>query len=214
MTGHLPPSYLGILCGSASAPPSPRPSRGLRTPEGPRVRRAEPAIRPHGATSRRPSSSASSDGPRERPIASATPSGPWDICGPERDASGRPPTIAQVVFMEYRDCSQMVSERRLQRFGQHRHAVLCAFAVPNRDVISGEVDVPRAEAQAFHQPKPRAVHQRSHQPRVAVKVRRDRLDRLAGHDDGQAPRLAGADMLRHRVENGKNICPWGSLVNR
>jgi hypothetical protein len=48
----------------------------------------------------------------------------------------------------------MVLERRFERLGRHRHAILCALAVPNRDLISGEVSVLNAQPQAFHEPQP------------------------------------------------------------
>ncbi len=94
------------------------------------------------------------------------------------------PPILHILFMDRFDLSQMVLKRRLERFGQHRHAVLCAFAISNCDLAAGKVNVLHPKPQAFHQPETCTVHERGHQPLVAVKLAQNRLHLLARQDDG------------------------------
>jgi len=61
----------------------------------------------------------------------------------------------------------------IERTGQHRAAVLGAFAGAHGDLALSEVDVLDAQTQALVQAESGAVHQCSQQARLAVEVRQD-----------------------------------------
>jgi hypothetical protein len=55
--------------------------------------------------------------------------------------------------MNHPDLPQMLLERFLQRFWQHRNAIFCAFAVSDCDFVAAEIDILDPQPQAFHQPQ-------------------------------------------------------------
>ncbi len=69
------------------------------------------------------------------------------------------PPIRDILLMNGLDLFEVVLERDLRRFGQHRDPVFRPLAVANQNLIPGEIDVLHSQAQAFHQSKARAIHE-------------------------------------------------------
>ncbi len=103
------------------------------------------------------------------------------------------PAVGQVALVDRLDGSEMLSQRRLERHGEHGDPVLGALTVADEYFVAREIDALHTQAQAFHQAQSRAIHQRGHEPFVAGQVRQHGLYFFPGHHDGQAFGLAGAD---------------------
>lgn len=105
------------------------------------------------------------------------------------------PALGQVLLVNPFDLLEVFLERGLERFGQHRYAILCAIAVAGKDLVAGEVYVLRSEAEAFHQAKTCAIVQRGHEPLLAGQIHQHRFHILPRHDHWKARGLARADEL-------------------
>jgi hypothetical protein len=92
----------------------------------------------------------------------------------------------------------LLRERLAEAAGKHRDAVLGPFAVAHENLGLAEVDVFDAQAHAFHQAQPRAVEDAGDQVvrGGVLQGGEQRLDLVAGEDDGQALGPFGAfDLL-------------------
>ena len=74
------------------------------------------------------------------------------------------PTVGQVALVDCFDGFEVLLQRGFERLGQHSDTVFRPLAVPDEDVVSGEIDVLDAQTQTLHQSRSRAVHQRGHEP--------------------------------------------------
>ncbi len=89
----------------------------------------------------------------------------------------------------------MLREFVLHHAWYHRHAVLPALAVADRDLARREVDVPDSQAAAFQQSKARPVEQECHQARHTIQPPEDHADFVARENDGQVLRAFGTDQV-------------------
>ncbi len=60
-----------------------------------------------------------------------------------------PMALGQVLLVNPFDLLEVFLERGLERFGQHRDAILRALAVGDKNLVSGEVDVLHTQFKAF-----------------------------------------------------------------
>jgi len=57
------------------------------------------------------------------------------------------------------DAGKLCSQRLDKGLGEHRDAISPAFALPDDNLVTGEIDVLEAQAHAFHQPHTGSVEQ-------------------------------------------------------
>ena len=61
-----------------------------------------------------------------------------------------PETCGQVNFMDPPNRLQVIFKRLFYLLGQHRQSILKSLAVPDDDLVGGEIDVLNPQPQAFH----------------------------------------------------------------
>jgi hypothetical protein len=106
------------------------------------------------------------------------------------DPSEASPQILLVLLL---DLGQAVPQIRLERRRQHGHPVLGALAVPDGDLVVGEVDVLDAQAERFHQAHAGAVEEREEGTVRRSEVREDAFDLVRRQYDGELPPPLGAN---------------------
>ncbi len=77
--------------------------------------------------------------------------------------------------------------------GQHRIAILVAFAGADRDLFLSEVDVFHPQAAAFHESKSGAIEKHCPHPWDSVHTDQEALDLLLGEDHWQACWFLGSN---------------------
>src|SRR3989441_341340 len=110
-----------------------------------------------------------------------------------------PRALAEVALMKRSHSFDMLRVVGVDRAPQHRHPVLDALAVVDRDLVHREVDVLDAQPATFHEAKARSVEQERHHAGHAVQTLEDRANFVAYGDSGQVLRAFGPD---HVIE------PW------
>lgn len=101
--------------------------------------------------------------------------------------------VGEVLFPDVPDPEEMFLQMLAKRFRQHGDAGLGPLAVPNRDLITGKIQILNPQTQTLHQPQPNAVHQAGHEPFVAIQVSQHGFDLAARHDHRKTAGLAGSD---------------------
>ena len=100
----------------------------------------------------------------------------------------------------------MLREMGLDRARQHRHPVLAALAVADRDLVRREVDVLDSQLAAFQESKARSVEQERHHAGYAVQTLEERADFVAREDGGQVLRAFGPDQVIGHGSSTPRIC--------
>jgi len=106
-----------------------------------------------------------------------------------------PRALAEVALMERSHSFDMLRQVGLDRARQHRHPVLAALAVVDRDLVHREVDVLDAQPATFQEAKARSVEQERHHAGHAVQTLEDRANFVAREDSGQVLWAFGPDQV-------------------
>jgi hypothetical protein len=94
----------------------------------------------------------------------------------------------------------MIQEGPLHRHWQHRHPVLAAFAVPNREFAPIKIDVLDPQLDTLHESQACPIHQRRHKPHGTAESRQQRGHLGTGEDDRHANGTLSPDDLVHPGE--------------
>ncbi len=98
---------------------------------------------------------------------------------------------ADVGFVLVADRLEVLGEVTAGGGGQHRHAILGAFAGAHRDLVAPEVHVLHPQAQGFEQPQAGAIQEQRREARGSVERVDDDLHLRAGQHDRDALGILG-----------------------